>query len=375
MRAAVSAAIGVNVLFRPFQWSGSNTNIGRFKAATRLAKMISELKTNFPAAQLHVISHSHGGNVVLYALKQNESSSLPDTLIFLSTPFLIVEHRRLGQRAGTALRVMACLLSLTTFVGLSVLWRASLSLMIDKTLLWTGDTAAFRFMLVTLLPLIACVTLWRATSAATEMWHAWSWKAAQRFAMPTFLPRQVLIVRTPADEASSALGFAQLMSQIATKLIRLVVLAVHAPDAKHTQRFPGRVMVACGSIFIIAFLVGVISGAGDTAVYAFMIALLSLGIVIGLPFLLLLLIPVVWIACVVLLLAAAPFGLDLLPVAIGLQFSVEATPPGRWQVLQFSRADSELSDEKGLSHFSHSDPRVIREISNWMGSVINPSPY
>ncbi|CAI5468199.1 unnamed protein product [Closterium sp. Yama58-4] len=49
----------------PFFWDGSNTHEGRVKAAEKLARLFDLIASRDPSARIHVIAHSHGGNVLL----------------------------------------------------------------------------------------------------------------------------------------------------------------------------------------------------------------------------------------------------------------------------------------------------------------------
>jgi hypothetical protein len=69
------------------EWSGKNSILERFRAATGLAEWLKKSIANHPEATQVVIAHSHGGNIVLQALKQLP----PEFSVFivtLATPFL-----------------------------------------------------------------------------------------------------------------------------------------------------------------------------------------------------------------------------------------------------------------------------------------------
>ncbi|CAI5475241.1 unnamed protein product [Closterium sp. Yama58-4] len=51
----------------PFFWDGTNTHEGRLKAAEKLARLFDLIASRDPSARIHVIAHSHGGNVLLKA--------------------------------------------------------------------------------------------------------------------------------------------------------------------------------------------------------------------------------------------------------------------------------------------------------------------
>src|SRR5215469_15328029 len=48
-----------------FGWSGANRHEDRIAAARQLARRIVEISTADPTARIHLVAHSHGGNVVL----------------------------------------------------------------------------------------------------------------------------------------------------------------------------------------------------------------------------------------------------------------------------------------------------------------------
>ncbi|CAI5468177.1 unnamed protein product [Closterium sp. Yama58-4] len=53
----------------PFHWDGTNTHKGRVEAAEKLALLITDIACSDPAARIHIIAHSHGGNVLLKAVE------------------------------------------------------------------------------------------------------------------------------------------------------------------------------------------------------------------------------------------------------------------------------------------------------------------
>jgi hypothetical protein len=52
-----------------FSWSGANRHEDRIVAARQLAKRIVEIATADPSARIHIVAHSHGGNVALGAIQ------------------------------------------------------------------------------------------------------------------------------------------------------------------------------------------------------------------------------------------------------------------------------------------------------------------
>jgi hypothetical protein len=52
-----------------FSWRGQNTDEGRVTAARRLYRLLMQIGRHDPSAVIHLVAHSHGGNVVLHALQ------------------------------------------------------------------------------------------------------------------------------------------------------------------------------------------------------------------------------------------------------------------------------------------------------------------
>ncbi|CAI6009453.1 unnamed protein product, partial [Closterium sp. NIES-65] len=53
----------------PFHWDGTNTHEGRIDASHKLARLLDLIANGDPSARIHVIAHSHGGNVLLKAIE------------------------------------------------------------------------------------------------------------------------------------------------------------------------------------------------------------------------------------------------------------------------------------------------------------------
>ncbi len=78
-----------------FAWSGANSESERRNAAAELAVRLQSLELDPRITRYHVIAHSHGGNVVLQALRKFQPQRL-GAVIFLGTPYL--EFRDTGPR-------------------------------------------------------------------------------------------------------------------------------------------------------------------------------------------------------------------------------------------------------------------------------------
>ena len=54
----------------PISWSGENDDEHRREAGRKLFECISQISKSDPTARIHIIAHSHGGNVVLHAVER-----------------------------------------------------------------------------------------------------------------------------------------------------------------------------------------------------------------------------------------------------------------------------------------------------------------
>ena len=122
-----------------FVWSGENSHEARLAAGDQLAKFVRALKLPLQA-HAHVIAHSHGGNVALYALRDAEFSDRVASLCFMGTPFLEVRNRNVSK----GLRFFASAVGwLALFPGTPFLMMLWSSIIYGPISLAIGDSAAF----------------------------------------------------------------------------------------------------------------------------------------------------------------------------------------------------------------------------------------
>ena len=106
-----------------FAWSGANTHAARVAAAAQLSQKIRDIVYYDRQARIHLIGHSHGGNVILKALELDRGVSVDHLgrLVFLGTPFF---HKR-WRRSKAQLRQRQAVLQ-TLDAG----WRLGLRLLL-----------------------------------------------------------------------------------------------------------------------------------------------------------------------------------------------------------------------------------------------------
>lgn len=106
------SAQGINGEIIPHLWSGANSAWDRERGANKLAKRIRGLYKRYDT--IHVIGHSHGGNVandaavlLKWGLRRNAQREKFDSLTTVGTPFFNVKTGWLQKLAGILFQVLA----------------------------------------------------------------------------------------------------------------------------------------------------------------------------------------------------------------------------------------------------------------------------
>ena len=76
----------------PFVWSGANTMAGRRKGSQALVTHLRASIHRHPDAHHYIIAHSHGGNIAMYALREDDIKRRVDGVVCLSTPLIGRAH-------------------------------------------------------------------------------------------------------------------------------------------------------------------------------------------------------------------------------------------------------------------------------------------
>ena len=321
-----------NVLLVPFRWSGANTLRARHNGSQALSAHLRSFIGSHPAARHYIIAHSHGGNVAMYALREDDLRRRIDGLVCLSTPFLQVRRRETPLVARFAL------------VGAAVMLPLILR---ESAVNWCCPSAP---------PIVDWVTVPLAIAAGIGLLvgvPAAAARASLRSTLPGVQPNRCLLIRATGDEAAAALGALQLMNWIATVLwvkpaeflqasydttldwsaslahytrplvwtagLSIVCLGVGVGFAGSAPGWLGAALriagLLGGSLVLVAAIVR--AAPGHFLLYGFLL----LGILFA---------PLPVLLAVLLL----PFGPGLAPFATLLEVSAEPTPPGSWQVHQ-----------------------------------------
>jgi pimeloyl-ACP methyl ester carboxylesterase len=106
---------GPNTVVQTYGWSGGNSHSARLRAGAGLAGMIRATAAQYPTHKHILVAHSHGGNVVLYALK--EIPDIPiDGAVCLGTPFITCKERRIAS-VPPILKALFAMVLIVAFLG------------------------------------------------------------------------------------------------------------------------------------------------------------------------------------------------------------------------------------------------------------------
>lgn len=311
----------------------------------------------FPDADHHVIAHSHGGNVALYALADDNDRYLPEfadvALTTLATPFLNFRPTRLTWTSKFTL-------ILTLAMGL-------LGLLLAPAAALDGSEPAIWRFVVSSFYLLMVAALFAYPITAMMYMQARSWGAVKRsFAL--LFGRGVdaelarlrtarsspnhLVVLGAGDEASDLLGAAQLVSWLGHQLIGMTLkrsILVGALFGLISTPWTYLDEVALGSPLGERLLV-----------CGTVVAFMAVAAPLYLPFLrILVLVFIPW--------PGMAFGTDSLFLSIHAITSVTVAPEGQANVL-IARPHGELV------HGLYENPTVLEAIRVRLGGELPPPP-
>ncbi len=341
-----------------FCWTGKNRHRDRLDAGSDLRQHLVDLIQRNRAAgrhpEHHVIAHSHGGNVALYALRPRgdaDDELLADVkLITLATPFLTMQKRELPRSlfALMGLLLLGAVGSLVEAAGGSDS-GGQLALSIGYGTFGVGAFLAF----------VVSVLLYRKRNPVPVFRDLVLGKGVERDAAAISAPEiksdRLLVMRGLGDEAAGLLGAAQLsswgMSKIATRLttrllIRYAIIwlltllaffTVAATFNDSDELSPFENAVADASVIVLAIV--------------FVVAIVTPGFIVF---------------------ANLPFGLDTLFWNFHARTTADPVPLGGAQMLQVRQRDSATEITQETSHSLYDDPPAVRAM---VARVLGGDPF
>lgn len=338
----LSRALGEKLRVKPlvFQWSGLNSSRARLQAAGQLRDHLRELLEKHRTARHYVIAHSHGGNVALYALQDEDLKKRISGVVCLSTPFLHVRERALpisteGFPVVAAIAVIVWI------------WAFLVEAPLSPSVL--GGTL-----------LVGALCFGALTGLGLGVWlPRFSAGLAARLQLPCLDPRKLLIIRAPGDEATGAIVASHFVSSLFGRLLAKTAYwaeLLHEPEGE--WRRPPKLWWLLGLYLLIpGSIAWALAPGAPPLLYAGweLIALLMAWLLMSMPVLLLLMIAMV----------AIPMGASLAVASLFLDVSVEAAPPGAWTVHTLPPPTERVGSNR-LVHGTHSDPNAIERIVDWI---------
>jgi hypothetical protein len=389
--SVIRKALGEEALIYRFDWSGWNSPLSRSLAANRLAARICELHALHPGVRLHLVVHSHAGNIALYACRANGVATSVSSLVCLSTPFLYVSTRRLRRAAaerlefvgGCAIAAVFVLLGLYAFPGgLSFLYHY----------FKTAPNGVFYGGLV--LPALGIGLLIRhGLIPGLRRVHRWAVGFARDLRLPNTLPFPVLVVYRKRDEATAVLRSATFLTAQLSSIVGITLIITPLADTPcRGQRRPtesNRILrtlsmtrrIGSWALIIATSLIALMLGSAKLGVWSShealgvtamnMVTLLVISAAlyaIETWVLVLMMLPIIGI-CLLLACPTALYGLRFALAIIGLEIQAKPTPPP--SLLRVTAIELPARSERRwqLRHTTHSDPEALSVMGSWLSWV------
>ena len=202
-----------SVKFITKKWTGYNRQSSRIAAAEALRSELSLACDEHANAKTFIIAHSHGGNVALYALRDQKLQSKVTGVVCINTPFVAAMRRNTGFVAlaliiGFILLFSSVLLAYPFFptVDVTLPLRSDAS-HTTKALLWFfGDGYGPVMVQLMLLAAVAvpAFMLWKHRADYDAMFQENREEAVARIELPTITKPKVFCVWSAGDEVVGA---------------------------------------------------------------------------------------------------------------------------------------------------------------------------
>lgn len=375
---ALRHQLGEGLKILPFNWTGKNSPAARQQASADLAAQLAVQVKDYKNAAHYVVSHSHGGALALSAVVKLGVLEKIAGVVCMATPFLVARERDLGRGR------------VETFVGVILSAAIAGALILDALLAplpWPETLRA-------VVKAMALLALILGTVLGLLGWQKRAQRLLEELASEVAVdPRKVLIVRTPADEASGFLIVGQFVSQLTVRVYlaaqRLTARIEAAATRWSRHRWTLAGVTAGEAVVTFLFLIAS-AEASNRGLPVWLVNLPLAGFfatVICLILTLVILVPVygvpgatapfrilvsflTWPTIVILsLFLVLPFGLDVAVANILLDVTAETTPPGSWTVHMFPAPTArELGrDDVPLMHsVVYENPRALAFIADWI---------
>jgi hypothetical protein len=347
LKQDLQSKLSTRVIFHRFSWSGWPLHKSRYRAARRLHKFLDERISGNPAHTHFVIAHSHGGNLVLYALRDTRVAAEIAGVVTLSTPFLVPRTRTVNRPAGWILFGLMIAVAASGAGAFFLFGLLPLHFWLTgqpkSEVLWlppdTGLLLFYIALAVGGLLYYLFVTLPRSFAA----------RLARELTLAELRSDQLLIVRGPADEANALLLTVQALATLASSFwsaekqrrrsVKSLLLERAEKELENENTPLWRQVLWFVAFIVAAAVLGMLGLTFG--------ALFLAGIAIG----------------SILMLFVVP---ELILVATFLTVSIEPSPPGLYTYVQIRGGR-----RSNLWHsITYADAEALRAIAEWIAATV-----
>jgi pimeloyl-ACP methyl ester carboxylesterase len=387
-----------------FCWSGGNSHAKRLKAGNELADYIRKLSKNYPEIKFILIGHSHGGNVIMYALNKLRESNDENRIkkvVTLATPYLYMKLRKLNP----------LIIYSSFFVTLFCL----IELKLGDWKIHTNYLAILMIVIFTLWQLLVLISIFSQRNRWKRFWqyvliligkdrdlsileNEIADFELRQTKSGTVHQHKHLIIRPVGDEATMALTVSQFLSWANTFLLKLFS-NICDNNITHVFRPTKEYFIRFGNFYGLShsyksestnedFYIAIIRFSVTAPIIVLLCQVIFPNISLfiengsgGEWFLILIISPLVLAGAILcflgiistlslffLTISALPFGLDAVFWSLFTQTTVESTPPGLYDVyVHPSDNDKRVDKELDLAHsLIYNDNEIIIRIKGWL---------
>ena len=346
-RALMDRLPGATLL--PFSWSGGNSHQIRAETGQALASIIEEKLLAGDVDRVFLIGHSHGGNVALRSLDSEAVEAAVRGMIFLGTPFLIVDKRNWDRTIPAYAKATATLAAfIVSLIGIALLATIAFTVMED----FTGKIV-FLIGMLALTQVFEGIYDFVLDRLKWDLPDGFDLAAdhAEELISTTIPPCPSFIAAVAADEAGFLLAGVDRVTHTPIELLRLV-----------GEAFLSIIAGVLAGVMVLQFAQGgIIEDSAALGVLLVVFVIVSLGFVfLPLPF-----------AILFSLVRSSPvaFGGESPLMVLAARVRPSAAPP--WSDAPGSvRRIWPRADVAGLRHsFFYSSPEVINAAATWVAQV------
>ncbi len=229
-RESVDRSLGNGVKFRVLRWSGKNSQTSRIAASRQLRSYLKIGLSEYPDSAHFVVAHSHGGNVLMYALKESSLQRRLSGCICLGTPFILPLKRDIeASRLTMLFAALATSAAAILYLFLSKLGEYGA---FDKAGFFESNFVFFKavpWLLLYGIPILLLLWLLSAgVSLASERLIQARTKVSTRMQLPRTRFVRLLCVGAAGDEASAFLSFMEMLSSLPLVLLHPYIFSALA---------------------------------------------------------------------------------------------------------------------------------------------------